>query len=329
MGLHSQLLHVKNNIKNCYSLAKNVASSKIGRIVIILSTIAISVFILGYLLYSQKDLLLNYDWSLAYEYLIPFVILYLVNLLVTTYVWQDILGVFSIQASFRQHLESYAISNLAKRIPGTIWYIPIRSQLYNKNESSNSRTFALASGIELFLLAISSFIIIVTFSMQEVLKNRAEFLGLIIVAVVLMSILLIPAVNQKIFRFFNQTKNRIPRLVFIKWILIYILTRIIGGSMLYCTILIIDKMSFGYLVSVIGYHSLVAFLSLFLFVLPSNFGFTEVGISLLLSTIMPSSIAVIVALANRILVISLDVLIGGMFGLLGLRKSKGLTKKDY
>lgn len=329
MDLHSLLSRVKNSIKYLYNLAKEVTSTKIGRILIVSSTIAISVLILGYLLYTQKDVLLNYHWKLSYKYLIPFAILYALNFLLTTYVWKDILREFSIYASYKQHMESYAISNLAKRIPGTIWYIPIRSQLYNKDEGSNSRTLALASGIELFLLAISSFIIIVTFSLQEVLNNRFEFIGLLIGATILMSILLIPAVNRKIFHLFNQANVRIPRLVFLKWILIYVMTRIIGGSMLFCVLLLIEKVSFVHLTSVIGFHSLVAFLSLFIFILPTNFGFTEVGISLLLATIIPASIAVIVALANRILVITLDVLVGVIFGMSNVRDFKRLTKKNY
>ena len=56
----------------------------------------------------------------------------------------------------------------------------------------------------------------------------------------------------------------------------------------------------------------VGVLSVVVFVLPSNFGLTEVGLSLLLSAIMPSSLAVVVAVLTRVLMTIFSALACGM-----------------
>jgi len=63
---------------------------------------------------------------------------------------------------------------------------------------------------------------------------------------------------------------------------------------------------------IIGSCGLVAALSTFVFFLPSNFGFAEISYSLLFSTWLPSSIAVIVVLSNRVLVTLYDIILGGI-----------------
>jgi hypothetical protein len=52
---------------------------------------------------------------------------------------------------------------------------------------------------------------------------------------------------------------------------------------------------------------LVGTLSFMMLFLPSNLGFTEVGLSLLLATIIPSSLAVIVAVITRIFLLLCEI----------------------
>jgi hypothetical protein len=57
----------------------------------------------------------------------------------------------------------------------------------------------------------------------------------------------------------------------------------------------------------IGSWSLVGTLSFLVFFLPSNLGFSEVGWSLLLATLVPSALAVVVAVVNRIIVLIYEI----------------------
>ena len=62
----------------------------------------------------------------------------------------------------------------------------------------------------------------------------------------------------------------------------------------------------------IGCWSLVGTLLVVVFFLPSNFGFTEVGLSLLLSAVMPSSLAVLVAVLSRLFTMGFELLAAGL-----------------
>lgn len=329
MGHLSLLLRGKRITKELYIVVNTVLSSKKGRYILIGITLFISIVILGYLIYSQRGSLLDFDWQLNYFFLIPFFIFYLINLVLVTFVWKEILKVFTIYEKFWHHLSSYAIANLAKRIPGTIWYIPIRSQIYNKNIRLTPKIAVLASGIELLLLAISSFLVVIAFSINNLAIKIPHFFWILILTLILLVVILNPKVNKIIFGFFSQSEVKLRWQQFLQWILIYILTRIFGGSMLYCVVALFGFTPISNLPTIIEYHSFVALISLVVFILPTNMGLTEVGISLLLSSIMPSSIAVLVALSNRILVLAMDIITGGTLGLLLFDSSSKLTNKDY
>ena len=89
--------------------------------------------------------------------------------------------------------------------------------------------------------------------------------------------------------------------------IIFCFVWILGGIQLFFVGKAIYPLGFQNLGYVIGCWSIVGVLSYAFLFLPSNFGFSEVSLSLLLSTIMPSSLAVVVAILNRIQVILFEI----------------------
>ena len=87
----------------------------------------------------------------------------------------------------------------------------------------------------------------------------------------------------------------------VKWLLLFAVNWLIGAAILYMNARVLlgndVVLSFPYVLFV---WSLVGTLSTALFFLPTNFGFSEIGISLMLSAVMPSSVAVLVAIIMRI-----------------------------
>jgi hypothetical protein len=102
------------------------------------------------------------------------------------------------------------------------------------------------------------------------------------------------------------------------WVIRYALVWLAGGVILFCFVNTVYPLAWVHLPYVMGIWSLIGVLSVTVFLLPSNLGFTEVGLSLLLGQVMPSPFAVIVALAARILLIGFDLIWAGLI-MLGVR----------
>jgi hypothetical protein len=94
----------------------------------------------------------------------------------------------------------------------------------------------------------------------------------------------------------------------VQWLIAYIPAWILGGIVLFIianSFIPLPLHQIGY---VIGSWSLVGILSYLLFFSPSNLGVTEVGLSLLLANIMPSPIAVVLAITTRIAIILYEII---------------------
>jgi uncharacterized membrane protein YbhN (UPF0104 family) len=271
----------------------------------------LSISILGYLVYSQWDTIKNYQWNINWILLIPIMLLYTINLFLVSHVWTLILNKLGIKGNTLAHFRNYCISNLMKRLPGTIWYVAWRAQFYKSEHGVSPKIISLASGIELAVFSIATAITAILFSLQMIILNSARFWGLIGIIIVCL-IFFIPAVQKRLFSWAGEVNSTIDSKSIIKWTIEYIVTRIIGGSMLFFVAKLFYPFEGFELITIIGIHSLVAALSLVVFFLPTNLGFTEVGISLLLSTFIPSSIAVLIVIANRLLVLFLDLLWGAL-----------------
>src|SRR5690606_11910342 len=98
-----------------------------------------------------------------------------------------------------------------------------------------------------------------------------------------------------------------PAARLLRWVVGYVLIWVIGGLILYAAIAALLPVTWDRLGYVIGVWSLMGVLSVTVLLLPSNLGFTEVGLSLLLARILPSSFAVFVAVFVRLLVLAFEI----------------------
>jgi hypothetical protein len=104
------------------------------------------------------------------------------------------------------------------------------------------------------------------------------------------------------------------------WIGLYFLVWVVGGIILFSVINIVYPLGLDLLNYVIGCWSLVGILSFLLYFMPSNLGFNEIGISLLLTAVMPSSFAVIVAVLSRVLLLLYEIIMATVSWVFEFRK---------
>lgn len=299
---------------------------KINRTVVTIISISVTIIILGYLVYRQRDIILNYQWQFRPFPLLLSFIIFSSALLWVSLVWGWIINKFGIKLSYQRHIRYYIISNLAKRIPGTIWYLASRFQLY-VNDGLNVKTTALASGVEMVLITLAGILVTLLFSTQTLLEYHISPFLLVLIFVIGL-IIVHPKVIRWVLRKRDIALGNLNYIFILQGILAYIISWILGGIVLFETGNIIVPIPFINLPFFIASWAFVGILSTLLFFSPSNLGITEIGISLLLTRIVPSSIAVLIAISSRIIMIIFEIFWAGLFLWFKLPDQPALTQKD-
>ncbi len=293
------ILRMRNTIKFLTHQLKALLSH---RLLFMLTSLLLTLGILGWLLWNQYDMLLNYPWDIDIVSLLYAFSIYSLVLFMSTLVWGWITGsIVGKKISFWKHFRAFCISALGKRLPGTVWYVAWRAQIYGE-EGLSARAISLASGIEVAVSMLSAVIVSFFFAIPILVEYRLSVWGLVVILAFSL-VLVHPSVIAWFRGRLGLNSERINRNLIVVWVLSYVVIRILFGLFFFMVINIFYSLPWQNLPYVIGGQALVAGLSMLLLFLPSNFGFAEVSLSLLLSSIMPSSIAVIVVILNRILTI--------------------------
>jgi hypothetical protein len=275
------------------------------RILISVLLFASSVAILGWQLYRGRDVLLSYDWHVHWGAALMAFAFYTLAIFVATWVWAGIMNGLGGRLPIWSHFHYLCLTNLAKRLPGTIWYVVGRSQLYARHKVP-AQTTSVASAIELGVSSVAGVVVNLVFSVPIMGHYGLSAWWLIIVAV--LGLLLVqPALIAWLLRRLGVPAERLSYRRMLSWVAAHGLVWLLGGCMLFSIANIFTPVDLSHLPYVIGSWSLVGVVSVLLFFSPSNIGITEVGLSILLSAILPGPFAVIVALFVRITTIAFEI----------------------
>ena len=263
-----------------------------------------SLLILGTLVWRERETLLTYDWFIQWGDIGLAFALLLLGLITAAMVWADLMIGLGSRIHFIEHARIYCMAHLARRLPGTLWYVAGRGVLY-KQRGESLRTMALASSLELVIMVLAGVVVTLAFfsvSLRDLPRVYPVALG----ALLLLSL---TALHPRSVHWLLQ---RLPRAVDAeqlpvlgiwqigRWVVSYATIWIVGGAVFFLVARSITSIGMNQLAYLIGGWSLVGTLSITVFFLPSNLGFTEVGLALLLANLVPSSLAVLIALLLRI-----------------------------
>ncbi len=187
-----------------------------------------------------------------------------------------------------------------------MWYVFYRNQMYKK-EGLPSAVTSLASGIEFVVVLLSGILVVALFAVPILIQYQLGVWGLAIL-LALGILFFNPQIINWLLRKSGVVQANFQYRKLVLWVAGYVLVRLLAGGLVYCignTLYNIPIQSLPY---IIGSWTLVGVLSSLLFFSPSNFGFNEVTFSLLLTKILPSPIAVMIALLLRISLISFEVI---------------------
>lgn len=275
-----------------------MSASQTFRRLISFAMVVITLAVLGYLVYQQKDILIQHEWQFNLNFALLSFILFTIILFFVANLWGAIMNALGVQLSREKHLRYYIISNVTKRIPGTVWYIASRAHYY-RQDGIDYKLTSLASGFELAVITLAGILVTLIFGIPIIFQYRVSLwlLGLVLA---ISGLALHPKVIRKIFRLFRVSETLIAYKTIIGWVLFYAFVWIMGGIVLFAIANVVAQIPAQNIAYFIGGWSLVGVLSTITFFLPTNLGITEVGLSLILSNILPSSIAVVIAVLARI-----------------------------
>jgi uncharacterized membrane protein YbhN (UPF0104 family) len=285
--------------------------------------LVIAAGILSYLLYSQREILINYDWDIDWIQVLISFIVFSFDLLLVVIVWAWIMDSLGRKLNLSTHFVYYSLSNITKRIPGTIWYIASRAQLYKSNQIDAKLT-SVASGVEYAISILGSILVSLLFAIPIIIRY-AYSPYLFILVILIGSVMVHPRVISWILHKMNVEATSLEYRLIFKSLIAYILIWILGGIVLFFIANSIYPIPLSNLAYVIGTWCFVGFISSILLFSPSNLGLTEVGLSLLLANIMPSSIAVIVSVFGRVLITIFELIWASTSFLVHRRQ---ITQKD-
>lgn len=271
-------------------------------------SLLIFAFLIYYALKSLKEL--ENVWRLArIDILLITFPLFVVMSVWVAYTWSKIIRHFGVNLPHDINIRIYLLTLAARRIPGSLLHVIGRVALY-KRYGASAKVLSFASGLEILLVLWSG--IIVTLCLW-VFMNRVQVdqLWLLIVLLVIFTILLHPKTIR--FLFVKLTRNEdvdsIKYSVLLGFLARYIVIWLGGGILLILKVNAIYPVDTPLWLPIMFAWSLSGVAGMLITFLPSGLGVMELTLSLVLGQIMPSSIAVSVALLSRILLTLYDFII--------------------
>lgn len=265
----------------------------------------LTIIVIGRVLYTNWATFREHSWEIRPIWFLYTAVFFFLDLLLATWVWHLFISRLTGFNNFRKNAKICWSANLARRIPGPIWYIAGRAILYEQ-EGIRKTTTTLLSALELAFFLVSGILttlLILPFWIFQDSEVYKPIQFWIFLAILPLGIALVhPRVLERLWQKVSREKltHHLLWRNTITWLWIYVLTWIIGAFVLFSVINIIYPLPLSELISTIGIWAFAGSISLAGALTISVVGLREVSLTLLLIQIIPSPIALIVAIGIRL-----------------------------
>ena len=266
----------------------------------------LTIIVIVQTLYINREVLQSYDWNIQVHYLLYAWLFFCIDLLIALWGWHTIVAKFTQFSNFRQSSKIVLHANLARRIPGTIWYIASRAVLY-ETHGIKKRIISMLGGLELILFVSSGIIIsLLSLPFWEIPIEVFEQLiaSKLIFGISISSIFLIhPSILSWMWKRFAPSSPQ-AKLTWndaLSWLLIYGLSWIVGGAVLFCVANMFKFASLNLLMTYVGIWTLAGTVSLVGAIVIPFIGLREVSLIILLVALFPFPVALIIGIVIRLI----------------------------
>ncbi|UCG25239.1 MAG: flippase-like domain-containing protein [Chloroflexota bacterium] len=268
--------------------------------------VLLSLAVIARVVIDNWDLLVRQEWTFAPVWLGYALLFFFIDLAISLFGWHLLVAQLTGFNSMRLNTKICLQSNLARRLPGSVWYVASRATLY-QDVGVSKRKISMVSGLELVLFILSGILVtLITlplwFSRLGTIGESIQIWWLLLVLPVAL-LLMHPGVLQRIWRRIGEDDPsvNVKWSYVATWIGIYVGTWLFGGAVLYCVIRVFHELHVSNLIVITGMWSLAGAISLIGFLVFSNIGLRELSLVLLLSLVIPFPTAIIVALVVRLI----------------------------
>lgn len=291
-----------------------------GRFLLTALLIVPALAFIGYRSARNWDQIRDYRWTFHPGFAALALAGYVLALLCVLWAWNRLMGRLAGFTNLGENARILCLSNLPKRIPGSIWYMAGRAYLYGQHGVAVSATLT-AMALEIALTTVAG---LVTYLLTLPLVAGAGTplrLGIALGLLLLLGIGLQPALFNRALAFLlrklgSQTQIRIDYRDLGIPLLIYVLAWCVGGATLYATIRAIYPLSWPQLPAVVGTWAASGAIGLLASTFLFGFGVREVALSVLLAALMPQPLAVGVAILFWFLLTIGDLISAGVLALI-------------
>ena len=256
-------------------------------------------------LIANWETLKEYQWQLRPMWALYALLFLTIDLFLGSYAWHLLVSRLTPHSNSRFDIKCWLYANLARRVPGPIWYVASRALLYEQKQISKTTT-SLISGLELALIFVTGtaiFLFTLPFwVISPEISTQLNQSWLLFVILVGCLIFIHPSVLNKIWAKLSETTP--PSLRWhdaIIWFGFYILIWTIGAFVLFCLINLLTPLPFEHLIPMIGIWSLSNIISVAGTLFFSGIGLREISLTLLLTQFVPLPVALLIAIFLRLL----------------------------
>lgn len=261
---------------------------------------------MGWQLWNNLDQLADYNWEINYPLLIVSTILAIAISLMTAIAWSIMINCLAPQLDRQFYTLIWLKSVLAKYLPGGIWNLVSRVYLCQQADVSTPAIIGsiLLETLLTLLAQITLMIILGTVYFAQFLSTDLMWLALTYVIGV--GIIVHPNLFNKILQFLATWRGEaippphVQYIWLVQWLGLYIGLYILGGLAFFLFIVSIYPLSSSCIPLIIAIVNFTFFISFITPLAPNGLGVREGLLALLLSYVMPFSIATIIALTTRI-----------------------------
>ena len=259
--------------------------------------------------WENNDLLFPYFSNIRILNLLIAFIFYLGSFVFAIWGWSSIISKSGERINWWKNVQIYCATLVARRIPGTIWYIGGRLIFYEMLGISKTKIL-VSSGIELIVILLSG--VLVGIPLITLSGRMSIPIQLILVSI---GIVLGAGLVYPLSRRYSRKKwgfdilESVNLKVSLFWIILYGLMWIFGGLMLFELMTSLSLAKPSEMPFIIGAWTIAGTAGLLTFFLPSAFGATELALAFLLSQLLPFPVAGVIAIIMRLLTLFFELII--------------------
>ncbi|MCA9950655.1 MAG: hypothetical protein KDE48_13480 [Anaerolineales bacterium] len=266
----------------------------------------LTVVVIGSLIRGNWETLRDYEWQIRPSWLIYAVLLMLIDMFLGAVVWHSLCKRFIQHPHFFTNIKIWWYANLARRIPGTVWFIASRAILY-ETVGIAKLPVTLLSGLEMVLIFVSGIITTLLtlpfWILPDEVTQNVDLIWFLPLIVILCVIMVHPRILGKIWQLISR-KGPTTQLYWrdtTTWLLLYIVVWSFGGLVLFCLINFFQPLPSSYIIATIGMWALASTISLAGALTITGLGLREVSLTVMLTQVVPLPVAIVIVIVLRVL----------------------------